>query len=80
VRNSRIPKIGGVYPDDKVQIDAYACLAGQNGYKPVSGLILYDVLIPGEVKPAPERIPEMIKRIKSVISRQYLPPIELSER
>ena len=34
----------------------------------------------GEVKPAPERIPEIVKRIKSVLSSQNLPPIELSER
>ena len=74
------PKIGRVYPEDKVQIDAYAYLAEQNGYKPVSGLILYNDLIPREVKPAPERIPEIIKRVKSILSSQYLPPIELSER
>ena len=74
------PKVGRVYPEDKVQIDAYAYLAEQNGYKPVSGLILYNDLIPREVKPAPERIPEIIKRIKSVLSSRNLPPIELSER
>jgi len=74
------PKIGRVYPEDKVQIDAYAYLAEQNGYKPVSGLILYNDLIPREVKPAPERIPEIIKIVKSVLSSQNLPPIELSER
>jgi hypothetical protein len=31
------PKIGGVYPEDKVQIDAYVHLVEEDGYKPVPG-------------------------------------------
>lgn len=74
------PRVGRVYPEDKIQIDAYAYLAEHNGYKPVSGIILYNDLVPREVKPAPERIPEIIRRAKNVLSSENLPSIELSER
>lgn len=74
------PRIGRVYPEDKAQIDAYAYLAEQNGYRPVLGIILYNDLVPREVKPAPERIPETIRRVKNVLSSENLPPLEFSER
>ena len=73
------PKMWKIYPEDKIQIDAYAYLAEQNGYKPIFGLILYNDLIPRETKPSPERIPEIIKKIKEILSSDFLPSLELSE-
>lgn len=72
-------KFGRVYPEDKIQIDAYAYLAEKNGYKPVSGLILYNDLIPREIKPEPGKIPNLIEKVKDILLSDVLPPIELSE-
>jgi len=73
------PKFGRVYPEDKVQIDAYAYLAESNGFKPIIGLIIYNDLIPREVKPVPEKIPEILRKIREIMSNEFLPPLELSE-
>jgi CRISPR/Cas system-associated exonuclease Cas4 (RecB family) len=70
---------GRVYPEDKIQIDAYAYLAEQNGLRPVSALIIYNDLMPREVKLKTERIPELVEKIKTIYNSEFLPPVELSE-
>lgn len=71
--------LGRVYPEDKIQLDAYAYLAEGNGYRPLKGIIIYNDLIPREVKLEPNRIPPLLKGVKRVYYSDLLPPLTLSE-
>lgn len=72
-------EFGRVWPSDKIQIDAYTYLAEKCGYKPVeSGIIIYNDLIPREVKPNPQIIPQLIGKVKKVLRRKTMPPLIFS--
>lgn len=67
-----------VYPEHKIQLDAYAFLAEKCGYAPViSAYIVYNDLRPRELKPEPETIPKLVEEVRSFLSADdVLPPAE----
>ena len=74
------PKDRGIRPKDKLQLDAYAFLMeGDERYKntPVkSGVILYNDLIPREVKLEPTNIEGMLEKVKRTLSCKTLPEVK----
>jgi CRISPR/Cas system-associated exonuclease Cas4 (RecB family) len=70
-----------VWPEDKIQIDAYAYLAEDSKFSPVRrAVIMYNDLIPREVMPAPQRIPEFVEKVKGILESDAIPPRGLWER
>jgi len=68
------PKDERVYPSHKLQLDAYTFLVEKEGYTPVkSAIIIYEDLLPREVVPDPERVPDYVTRVKEILKRDLLP-------
>jgi len=71
------------YPD-KIQVDAYAFLMeGDKRYKnaPIkSGVILYNDLLPREIKPEPALIEKILDEIKITLESDILPEIKPNAR
>jgi CRISPR/Cas system-associated exonuclease Cas4 (RecB family) len=57
-----------IFPDHRLQLNAYAYLAENCGYAPVkSAYIIYNDLRPREIKPEPETILGLVEEVRSFI-------------
>lgn len=75
------PKDKRVYEVDKLQVDAYAYLAETSPYTPViSGIIVYNDLIPREVKLEPWRAKEVLEDVMRVLESDRLPNVRYEEK
>ena len=74
-KSSDPPSGHAVWQNDLLQVDAYAFLAeGSPQYSPVvGGVIIYNDLIPREVKPKPERAKEILGRVIELLESDVLP-------
>lgn len=69
------PKNNGAYDLDKLQVNAYAYLAENCGYKPVKGLfVVYNDLRPREVAPMPDIVPPLVLEVSSFLGSADLMP------
>lgn len=77
-KSSDPPEGNGVWPNDLLQVDAYAFLAGANPkHSPIiGGIIIYNDLIPREVKPNPERAEEILGKVIRLLESDVLPEAE----
>lgn len=77
-KSSDPPSSDSVWPNDLLQVDAYAFLAeGKSKYSPiVSGIIIYNDLLPREVKPKPERAREILGKVMKLLENDVLPEAE----
>lgn len=75
------PREKRVYPEDKLQIDAYTFLTETSPYTPViSGIVMYNDLRPREVRPEPEKAKEILQKVTKLLESDTLPEVEYSER
>ena len=67
-----------VWQSDLLQVDAYTFLAeGSPKYSPVvGGVIIYNDLIPREVKPNPERAKQILGKVIELLESDVLPEAE----
>jgi CRISPR-associated protein Cas4 len=79
-KSSNPPKDERVRYQDKIQVDAYAFLMeGDKRYKdtPIkSGVILYNDLLPREIKPEPALVEKILDEIKMTLESDLLPEIK----
>lgn len=77
-KSSDPPKGNVVWQSDLLQVDAYALLAeGSPRYSPVvGGVIIYNDLIPRDVKPNPERAKEILGKVIELLESDVLPEAE----
>lgn len=77
-KSSNPPKDRIPWESDLPQVDAYAFLAeGSSKYSPIiSGIIIYNDLIPREVKPNPERAREVLRQGIWLLGSDVLPEAE----
>ena len=77
-KSSDPPKGNVVWQSDLLQVDAYALLAeGSPRYSPVvGGVIIYNDLIPRNVKPNPERAKEILGKVIELLESDVLPEAE----
>jgi len=71
------PREGRVYLEDKLQLDAYAYLDEASPYRPlVCGIIIYNDLIPREVKLEAWRAKETLDDLMNLLKSDRLPNIK----
>jgi len=71
------PEDKRIHSSHKLQLDAYSFLIEKEGYVPVkSAIIIYKDLVPREVIPNPERVPEYIGMAEKVLQSDILPEKE----
>ena len=77
-KSSDPPEGNGVWPNDLLQVDAYAFLAEANPeYSPiVGGIIIYNDLVPRKVNPDPERAKEILGEVIRLLKSDILPEAE----
>lgn len=77
-KTSDPPEGDGVWPNDLLQVDAYAFLAEANPKYSliISGIIIYNDLKPREVKPNPERAKEVLEKVIKLLESDALPDAE----
>jgi hypothetical protein len=60
-----------------LQVDAYAFLVESNFQAPiVGGIIIYDDLIPRQVKPNPRKVKEVLENVMALLKSRVLPEAE----
>lgn len=75
------PRVGRVFPEDKLQIDAYSFLAEVSQYVPViSGVVMYNDLRPREVKPEPHRAKEVLEKVTKLLENNTLPKVKYDKK
>jgi len=63
-----------IHPSHKIQLDAYAFLVEKEGYAPVkSAVIVYEDMLPREIEPTPERVPDYIHKVNELLLNDILP-------
>lgn len=77
-KSSDPPSSNGVWPGDRLQVDAYAFLAEENPkYSPiVGGVVIYNDLVPRNVKPNPKRAEEILWNVTKLLENNVLPEAE----
>jgi len=75
------PKVGRIYPQDQLQVDAYAFLMENSPYTPIRcGVILYNDLRPREIKPEPTRAKQILDKVTQILESDTLPEVEYNEK